>query len=207
METETGVNKNKWLFSKPLVILISGRAGVGKSTFARLLKSEFEKKELGIGISINSLALGVKASALNYFGWDKKKDVKGRKLLQSIGYIGREYDEDVWVQFLLSHLGYIYFPNIIIIDDWRFPNERKFFEIRNDKYNLFTIRIEVLNREILKGTEEYSDISETSLPSSINTDYFDLIIINTKDMDFLKVSAKLTTKDIVDMESKKEIKR
>ena len=43
----------------------------------------------------------VKAVA-KFMGWNGEKDTKGRKLLQGIGNLGREYDNDAWIELLIK---------------------------------------------------------------------------------------------------------
>lgn len=174
----------EWSFAdKTYVILISGKAGVGKTTFANFVVKELNEKNLPIYVSKGSFARGVKIAACTGFNWDNIKNRKGRRLLQQIGAIGREYNENLWVESLLNSLTIT--PNILIIDDWRFPNEEIYFLRRPDLYSLFRIRIEARKRESLRGTSEYNDISETSLVSGENylnnnlkCEYYDLIIDN-----------------------------
>jgi hypothetical protein len=158
-------------FVKTQAFLISGRAGVGKSTVAKMLEGD-----------IFPLAHWVKKTAL-YMGWDGQKDAKGRKLLQHIGNIGREYDKNLWIGLCYGRDiedSPAYPFQIIIHDDWRFPNELDFVK-NNFLLSVHTIRIEAPSRELLKGTPEYFDESETSLPegfSAEGTKYYDTIIRN-----------------------------
>lgn len=157
-----------------LFILISGKAGVGKTTFANILLSKLnDANSFSI---VHPFAKGVKDTA-TYMGWDVQKDSKGRKLLQGIGMIGREYDESLWVKRMLDTIpAYLDAEDIIICDDWRFENEYKYLESLNNK--VFRVRISAPSREILKDTPEYSDISETSLPDDKNPYYYDTFINN-----------------------------
>ena len=54
---------DNWLFQKPLVILISGKAGVGKTTAADELIKYFNEKGLGIFAIKDSFARGLKQVA------------------------------------------------------------------------------------------------------------------------------------------------
>lgn len=100
---------------------ITGRAGSGKSTFAKFLASQVRDSY------IVPFAKPVKdfASAM---GWNGEKDEKGRRLLQLIGTeCGREcIGEDVWVDHWLREVERIPIqglPALIIVDDLRFDNE------------------------------------------------------------------------------------
>lgn len=146
--------------------MVSGKAGVGKTTLSHRFKN-YLLQYTNLDSNVFSFATGVKRVAMD-MGWDGVKDEKGRLLLQEVGRIGRAYDIDVWAkktenfidtQVMLNGAG-VYF-----IDDWRFPNEGKYLENTN-KYKMYKIRVEAENREVLRGTKAYSDISETSLPTA-----------------------------------------
>ena len=140
---------------KPTIILISGKAGTGKSTAARILAHMF-------GGVLLHFANGVKEAAVVSFGWDKEKDEKGRELLQRIGQAGRSYNENLWVnQAAEIILKGVYNP--YIIDDWRFPNELHRIQEIFSKHHIVTIRMEAPKREILKGLPAYNEVSENSL--------------------------------------------
>lgn len=162
--------------AKSICILLSGKAGVGKTTSSTILKDLYSKR--GLKAESFSFATGVKIVA-SQMGWDRVKDFKGRRLLQEIGKLGREYDENCWANWTFNRI----IPNnkdypldVVLIDDWRFVNEGNF--VRNDPlYQVFDIRVYAPDRETLKNTEHYYDISETSLPElgSTEANYFSFI--------------------------------
>jgi hypothetical protein len=145
-----------------LCFMFSGKAGCGKSFSADLAQKLCN--DLGLKTYRAPFAKGVKATA-NYMGWDGNKDTKGRILLQKIGFIGREYDKDMWVRSAMKDIeesvGYPY--DAVFIDDWRFKNEYDYIFKNELMYKPIPIRIEAPSREILKGTPEYTDLSETEL--------------------------------------------
>jgi hypothetical protein len=145
-----------------LCFMFSGKAGVGKSYCSDLLFTLLRSK--GLAVYRLSFARGVKSTA-SFMGWDGNKDKRGRRLLQKIGQIGREYDADMWVRSGMREVeesvGYPY--DAIIIDDWRFGNEFNFIVNNEPLYKVVDIRVSALNRECLRGTPEYNEISETEL--------------------------------------------
>lgn len=159
-------SEDTWDVSKTLAILISGKAGVGKTTFANYIWDYWKRNPPynPFIVKLMPFAYGVKYVAFA-MGWDGNKDQKGRRLLQNIGKVGREYNDTVWADHLLKRLEreLVVYPDAIIVDDWRFPNEGAY--IKNcGLFNVWTVRIFSPERESLKGTPEYNDISETSLP-------------------------------------------
>jgi hypothetical protein len=167
------------VLSKPVVILISGKAGTGKDTFANILVEELQNCQYKA--IVDHFAFAVKQAALEYFGWDGNKDAKGRLLLQNIGRIGRLYDPCTWAKELLSRIDRtlnLAQIDVLIIPDWRFPNEKKFIEM-TDLFQILTVRMIAPTREIIaKDTPEYLDTSETALDS--NT--FNIEVFNTENV-------------------------
>jgi len=158
------------------LVLIAGKAGSGKTVIAEyLLKKLQENIELS-RLSIQPLAKPIKDLAYAYFGWDGIKDARGRKLLQVIGTeAGRNYDEDIWVRKFDEQAGseLNYF---VIADDWRFPNECKYFA-KNFLYEITKVRVE--RSELLTEGVEYEHVSEQALPDgNKNPDEYDFVISN-----------------------------
>ncbi len=147
---------------KTTILLISGKAGAGKTTSANYLIDKLRELE-GINVQRYSFASPIKYMATAYFGWKEEKDEKGRKLLQDIGRIGRDYDDVIWVKHLLNQLDKLpdmFPPNFVVIDDWRFSNELSYL-LKNIMLDVITMR--VFGRGGLDG-EASMDISENSLP-------------------------------------------
>lgn len=163
--------------AKTLVFLLSGKAGVGK-THSYSIASDITKK-LGMVSCYSPFATGVKNTA-RFMGWDGRKDIAGRRLLQRIGSAGREYDIDLWakksINFVQSQIGYPF--DIVFIDDWRFKNEHTYL-LSQPLYKPILIRIDAPLMESLKGTPEYDDVSETELDGYT----FDYVISNSLNTD------------------------
>lgn len=176
---------------RTVFVLISGKAGVGKTTLGEYLTKKLSSIK-GITVLHTAFAYPLKRIATSVFGWDGNKDSKGRRLLQVIGTeAGREYNENIWVKKTLDFAltSSIFPPNFVIIDDWRYPNECTYIEDQK-VHDVITIRVEAPNREILKGTPEYNHISETSLPDGYNdlgswNDLYGFVVNNKKDLGVL----------------------
>jgi hypothetical protein len=178
------------------LVLFSGKAGVGKTTSA-CYASEYAYRKLFLNSKVFSFAHGVKECARNYFLWNGEKDAHGRDLLQRVGKFGREINPNNWVDYLLTD--YYEYPDINIgfVDDCRFMNE---IEVPKNFLTVYTIRIESPEREILKGTPAYDDLSEISLPSGPNVLY-DFIVWNTGTKEDLKKAIEQIVSIIVDKEN------
>jgi hypothetical protein len=87
---------------------ITGLAGAGKTYAATWFK-------LRTGGEIWSFAAEIKSIA-KAIGWNGEKDARGRKLLQDLGSIGREYNRQCWVDLMPT-------DRPVIIDDLRYINE------------------------------------------------------------------------------------
>jgi dephospho-CoA kinase len=150
------------ILKRPICILLGGKAGVGKSASAEYLKDFLT---YNFTVKKDSFAYSLKECAAESFGWDGRKDIKGRKLLQDIGRIGREYNEDIWVSKLLDRYKNIDISNrvhILLVDDFRFPNEYAFLCVKSI-FKVYCVKIDAPNKEILRNTTAYNDVSETSL--------------------------------------------
>lgn len=161
---------DKVFLSKPVVILLSGKAGSGKTSTAKYLKNI--ANQLGFEADIFSFGKQVK-EVCSWFGWNGLKDERGRKLLQSIGMAVRDYDLNFWVDYLFKEEidNHVRNPfDFIIIDDNRFINEIEY--PKNKGYQVFTVRIMSENFGLSGKLSE--DRSENSLPEE-PTFYFDVI--------------------------------
>lgn len=176
------------ILKKPLLILISGRAGVGKTRSSGILEKIIKESYKSLApVSTFHLAHGVKKSAKRGFSWNGEKDDRGRKLLQQVGAVGREYWKYIWVEQCLSEIKNKILDNKLttaLLDDWRFPNE--YIWLARTNWNLFSIRVSASKREILKGMSSYNDISEISLPEK--NYYYDYLINNSGDLEALEGS-------------------
>lgn len=177
------------LLYKTVCVLITGPIGSGKSTFSDMLLAEMYK--LGWRSIRCSFASRIKEIA-RMMGWDGNKDGKGRELLQHIGTeCGRVYNPDLWVAYLVNQdlpKRTAYPFDIVIVDDWRFPNEREYIE-KNGLYDVVPIRL-------LRLVCEYNGhISELSLPTT--PEYYHATISNNGDIYSLQRSAKAFSEYLV----------
>lgn len=169
-----------------MIVLIGGRAGEGKSTFANFCRT-FILSEKNTSSMLVPFAAKVKEVAFD-IGWDGKKDDRGRRLLQEIGKIGREYDLDIWAKHVVNYIkdNHADIYEYHFIDDWRFPNEAKV--IKEHFHPVVLVRMRRPEKEhSLYGTALYNDISEASLPDE--NSYYDYVIDNSGNLEELKTKA------------------
>lgn len=108
---------------KPLIVLISGKAGSGKDTFAKILADELEQA-YGKQVCTTHYADSLKYILYNYLEWDGNKDNAGRKLLQETGDMFRGENEDFFVNFLVNTIKSVGWKwDVVLIPDARFKNE------------------------------------------------------------------------------------
>lgn len=102
-----------------MIIGLAGKAGAGKTTFAKMLMAESKRP-----CKIVPYAYALKKIAFD-LGWDGKKDAKGRRLLQLLGTdICREcIDDNYWIKKWLEQVENLPKDTHVIADDVRFINE------------------------------------------------------------------------------------
>ena len=156
------------------IFLISGKAESGKNTVADFIANHYKSLNLDRNVLVRDYAFAdeVKEIACR-LGWDRRKDSKGRELLQQIGAWGRYYNKDFWAHKVTSSiLRDIVFLHkngtqnlVFCITDVRYPNEisavEKFFDGDKD-IRVYKIRIE-RNKKNHLTIEQRNDSSETSL--------------------------------------------
>lgn len=142
--------------------MFSGKAGTGKTYCADIVMQLC--KDAGLSVFKSPFARGVKETA-QFMGWDLNKSGSGRKLLQDIGAAGRAYDPNMWVKSAINHvMDQDEYPfDAIVIDDLRYRNELVYIIDNEPLYKVIPIRMYAPSRELLVGTPEYYDISETDL--------------------------------------------
>lgn len=123
----------EWMKHLPVLVFLSGKIGSGKSFLAKHVQESLKDS------TIISFATPVKEIATKHFGWDGKKDERGRKLLQTIAHeAGRVYDPNIWVEKAADwfiHNDTEFLQSVIIFDDNRYQNEIDYFA--QDIYSTF----------------------------------------------------------------------
>lgn len=102
----------------PLRVAIGGRMQVGKTTAADRLVERH-------GFVKFALAAPIKDIAREDFGWDGRKDARGRRLLQEVGTVGRNYRADMWLDRFAARLA-AEAPARAVVDDLRLEREEEY---------------------------------------------------------------------------------
>jgi energy-coupling factor transporter ATP-binding protein EcfA2 len=144
------------------IILIAGKAGSGKDTFANCLKQYLQQEE-NKKVLIIHFADYIKFICKEYFGWNGEKDEYGRTLLQQTGTEnGRHRNDNMWCKIIIEFLkafGQDY--DYILIPDTRFTDE---IELTKQYFDTISIYI---NRDKTNSltSEQLSHESENLEPS------------------------------------------
>lgn len=106
-----------------MVILVAGKAGVGKDTFSRLLKQKLQEQNKKVAIL--HFADKIKYLCKEFLDWNGEKDEYGRTLLQQFGTEDvRSRLPDFWAEEAGRTIQALqnYF-DCFIVSDFRFKNE------------------------------------------------------------------------------------
>lgn len=156
------------------IVLISGKSGHGKDTFAANLTKELEEK--GYLVKEFHFADSLKHFLRDYCGWDGEKDVRGRQLLQEVGteLVGTE--STIWADNITQYMriAFLFFKEqykniVFIVPDLRFRKELFALYSMFRSANVITVRLNRLNEDRTPYVNpEFTDaqlkhISETNL--------------------------------------------
>ena len=143
------------------IIILSGKAGSGKSSIAKIINNYKES-------IILSYASYIKEVAKNVLNWDGSEEDKPRDFLQQFGDEIKKINPDLLINRVIEDIKvYSYFYELIIISDARFEREIKC--IKDNFKKVYTINIYGRDNN-LKETQK-NHITETSLDNYDKYDY------------------------------------
>lgn len=161
---------------KKVIIMISGKKGVGKTTLSNrlteVLREDYTVFETAFAKGVKEISnivfekMGVDISE---YMVDKKEML--RPIYQSVGNLGRSITPSYWTDALAKNVKSVG-ADITIVDDVRFPNEIECFD---DEEDYIVIKFKVDRESIYEGVD--LDVSETAL-DNYNLKNFDLILGN-----------------------------
>ena len=127
------------------ILLLSGKAGSGKSFLAEALRNEYKEKYNKRAVCL-AFADTLKMVARNVYGWDGQKDEDGRYLLQHLGTnVAQKNYKHCWVVSLAAIIyGLSSEFDVFIIPDARFPHEIEWFKeiMAGDYWDVVSIRVD-----------------------------------------------------------------
>lgn len=175
----------------PLIILVAGRAGNGKSTLAKHLETIYIKSGKKVVMSPYTKYLKQYIENIMYMKIDDNN--KPRDLLQQIsskiikGDLGYK---DFFIRRQIEDIEiYSYFVDVIIVSDVRFPEE---IDIIKEKFsNVISIGIKREDYISTLSLEQQQDITEIALNHYHEYDYE---VINNNDVDLKEVARELIDK-------------
>lgn len=149
------------------IILISGKAGSGKTSLAKRI-SELLPKTV-----ITSFSKYIKLFALEMTDWKGNDSDKPREFLQNMGDTLRSIDHNFMCNRLMEDMKvYEIYYDYVIISDVRLVNELEYFT-KNNLYETYSIRINNNDNRRNLNNSEMNHITETDLD---NYNKFNLII-------------------------------
>lgn len=150
------------------IIIINGQGGVGKDTICDIVKKHYKIKVVSSIDMIKAIAI--------YGGWDKQKDLKGRKLLSDLKLAFSEYNDLPFKQ--MAH-------EIKIFKNFR-DEQILFIHIRepNEIKKLVSEYPEIKTLLIIKGQNHY-EFGNMSDDNVENYDY-DFVFENNGELENLE---------------------
>lgn len=161
------------------IILIGGKARVGKDTMADYLVENLDNKDKICRVQVSQY---IKYYAQKYFGWDGREETKPRELLQELGteVIRNKIDPNFHIDRLVQDIKVLsYFYDTFIVSDIRFPVEIE--KVKENYEDVVTIKV-IRDNEILTDKEQ-AHATETALD---NYNDFDFIVDNNGSLEELK---------------------
>lgn len=164
-----------------LLVLVSGKAGSGKDAFVHGLREE------GMDFMWLAFADALKDMA-RVTGWDgKKKDERGRRLLQDLGSAWRRYDPLFWIRKVQNMAECV--GCSVVVSDCRFRNELEEMKSFGERlgFRVATVRVERPGYDNGLTGEAAAHESETDLDGQA----FDVTVFNEQPTveEFKRVSA------------------
>ena len=136
---------------------------VGKTTAADRLAERH-------GFVKYALAEPIKEIARSGFGWDGRKDARGRRLLQEVGTVGRNYRGDIWLDRFAARLA-AEEPSRAVVDDLRLEREERYLRKLGFACILVTRPAELISAvegsEGARGHETETEIGRLSVDAVI----------------------------------------
>lgn len=157
------------------IIMISGKAGSGKSFLAKYLK-EYIEEMCGLKGYIINFGDPLKMVATQLYGWDGEKGERGRELLQYVGTdVAQKNNKMVWVNIITEIIkAFKTEYDFVIIGDVRFLHEIDGIIdcfINKSFHSVTHIKIEGKENNLSDKTKNHPSESEIDLIDEEICDY------------------------------------
>lgn len=143
-------------------IALIGRSRSGKDTVAEYLVKKY-------GMRNYKLSYGITEIIKKYFPKELEKGVKLRGHYIKIGQSLRELDEDVWVNYTLNRINYLWgnLENLVISD---VRQENEFLRLRDEGFKFIYVDCDnaIRNKRIEEKGEELPDVFNNDPDNSVN---------------------------------------
>lgn len=147
--------------------MITGKAGVGKSTYADMMLEEKYSKDIAFADYLKFMARGL--------GWNGVKDLKGRTFLQELGDVVNNYDRTFWTNYVIRTMQ---LPETRWVEHWIITDLRYDIEFELVKEAFPDIEVEVIelvrNFDSILTDEQKQHPSENGISLAIVTKQINL---------------------------------
>lgn len=170
----------EFIYRNPKIIILSGKAGSGKSLIASIIKDYYS--EHNIKTVVISYASYLKGYAKEVLGWDGNEEFKPREFLQQVGVelIKNKINPSMLIDRVVDDVKvYSYFFDVIVISDARFVDEISV--IKNNFSKVSVIHVDGMDNGLTPDERNHS--TETGLD---NFNDYDFIVNNSGNLDELK---------------------
>ena len=177
------------------IIGIAGRARAGKDTIAEHLVKTYGFKQFSFAEHLKNVA--------EVAGWNGLKDARGRVLLQHMGDVLREYDQNIFINNLIGKIKYydMVCTNFglvdpvakIVISDVRLPSEIE--ALKNIGASIWYIQRNVEGMEKVPAHK-----TETLTPESYKFDY---VFDNSNTFEALYSGVDMAVKEVLNEKENK----
>lgn len=175
------------------IVLINGKVGAGKDTVGEFLIEQYNYKVFRYADRLKEV--------LYFAGWDGKKDLRGRKLLQEVGKAFRKWYADFWIDKLIKDIENSDIDRICITDVRHINELEKFKEKWSAYYpdsKYIFIKLIGPNRDQKREMDEetLSDSSETELDNYISQCIATYTIHNNSTIESLRYRTNIIIKAV-----------